>query len=35
MLQLAKSLDQGGKPAEAPPGAMAEFYEYLNQCRVA
>ena len=32
-LQLAKALDQGGKPEEALPGAMAEFIAYYNQRR--
>jgi hypothetical protein len=32
-LQLAKALDQGGKPEEALPGAMAEFIEYYKQHR--
>jgi|SRR5208283_1016279 len=30
-LQLAKVLDQRGKPEEALPGAMAEFIEHYNQ----
>jgi len=31
--QLARALDQGGKPEEALPGAMAESIEYYNQRR--